>query len=147
MARSDAREIVDTLQAQPAFKDCSRKDLEELADSADRSSVPAGWSLIQQNTPADACYVILRGDADVSVKGTVVAQLTAGAVVGETGLAAHKLRNATVTSTTPLELLHIEAEAFQSLITRRPTLKAALLARTQPAADAAGEADEAAATS
>jgi CRP-like cAMP-binding protein len=140
MARSDDREVVATLQSQSAFKDCSRQDLEDLAECSNHSSVPAGWSLIQQNTPADACYVILSGEAEVSVKGSVVATLTSGAVVGETGLVAHKLRNATVTSTTPLELLHIEADAFSSLVERRPALKAVLLARTQPAADAAAQA-------
>lgn len=139
MTRSDAREIVAALSAQPAFKDCSKADLEDLANHSNRTSIPKDWPLIHQETPADACYVILEGDADVFVKGEKVASITSGAVVGEAGLAGHKLRNASVTSTTPLDLLHIEADQFTELIERRPALKAAFLSRTKAAADATSE--------
>jgi CRP-like cAMP-binding protein len=136
MTRSDARDIVAALTAQSAFSDCDKRDLEDLATHADRTSVPANWPLIHQETPADACYVILDGDAAVLVKDEKVATLHAGAVVGEAGIAGHKLRNATVTSITALDLLHIEADQFTALIERRPGLKKALLARTADAADA-----------
>jgi CRP/FNR family cyclic AMP-dependent transcriptional regulator len=140
MTRSDAREIVAALQAQPVFKDCSKADLEDLANHSNRTSIPKNWPLIHQETPADACYVILSGDADVLVKGEKVATITSGAVVGEAGLAGHKLRNASVTSTTPLDLLHIDADQFAQLIERRPALKAALLSRTAAAAEATASA-------
>jgi hypothetical protein len=39
------------------------------------------------------------------------------------------LRNATVTSATPLDLLHIDATEFSRLLARRPALREALLAR------------------
>lgn len=136
MTRSDAKEIVAALAAQPVFKDCSNDDLQDLAMHANRTSIPANWPLIHQETPADACYVILAGDADVQVNGSKVATLHSGAVVGEAGLVGHKLRNAQVTSTTPLDLLHINAEQFTALIDRRPALKSAFLSSTAPAAQA-----------
>lgn len=140
MARSDAREIVSALQQQKAFADCSRKDLEDLAKHGNHSSVPTGWSLIHQETPADATYIILAGTADVRVKGDKVAELGPGAVVGEVGVAGHKLRNATVTSTSALELLHIDAQEFTELVERRPALKDVMLARTKQAAEATADA-------
>jgi CRP-like cAMP-binding protein len=140
MTKADAKEIVAALSAQAAFANCSRADLEDLATHSNRTSIPANWPLIHQETPADACYVILDGDADVIVKGDKVASITTGAVVGEAGLASHKLRNATVTSKTALDLLHINAEEFTRLIERRPALKSALLARTEAAASAADNA-------
>jgi CRP/FNR family transcriptional regulator, cyclic AMP receptor protein len=140
MSRSDARELVAALEAQSAFKDCSKADLEDLANHANRTSIPKNWPLISQDTPSDACYVILSGDADVFVKGEKVASITSGAVVGEAGLAGHKLRNASVTSTTPLDLLHIDADQFADLVERRPALKAALMSRTAEAAAATAEA-------
>jgi CRP-like cAMP-binding protein len=135
MSRSES-EIVSLLQAQPVFKECSKDDLDDLANHSNHTSVPKDWSLIHQDTPADACYVILSGDADVYVKGEKVASISSGAVVGEAGLAGHKLRNATVTSTTELDLLHVDAEQFNELIERRPALKAAFLSRTAEAAEA-----------
>lgn len=136
MSRTDAKEIIAALAAQPVFKDCSKDDLQDLALHANRTSIPANWPLIHQETPADACYVILDGDADVLVNGTKVASITAGAVVGEAGLTGHKLRNAQVTSTTRLDLLHIDASEFTALTQRRPALKSAFLSRTAAAAEA-----------
>lgn len=137
MTRSDAKEIVAALAAQPVFKDCSKDDLQDLATHANRTSIPANWPLIHQETPADACYVILEGSADVLVDGKKVASITSGAVVGEAALAGHTLRNAQVTSTTELDLLHIDAEEFTALTDRRPALKKAFLSRTAAAAEAA----------
>ena len=136
MTRSDSRAIVSALAAQPAFASCDRRDLQDLAEHAEHSSVPAHWPLIHQQTPADACYIILDGEAAVSVGGTQVATIAAGAVVGETGIAGHRLRNASVTSTTPLDLLHIDADEFTDLVERRPALRSVLLARTKAAAEA-----------
>jgi CRP-like cAMP-binding protein len=140
MTRSDARAIVAALQSQPVFAQCDRRDLQDLAEHAERSSVPAHWPLIHQQTPSDACYVILDGEASVTVGGEQVATITSGAVVGETGIAGHKLRNASVTSITALDLLHIDADEFIDLIERRPSLKAALLSRTKDAAAATADA-------
>jgi CRP-like cAMP-binding protein len=139
MSRSE-REIVAELKQQPVFKDCSDADLEDLAKHSSHTSVPKGWQLIHQETPADACYVILSGEADVFAKGKKVASISAGAVVGEAGLTGHKLRNADVTSTTPLDLLHIDAEQFNELIQRRPALKKAFTSRTAEAAEATADA-------
>ena len=88
--------------------------------------MPAHWPLIQEDTPADACYVILEGQADVAIGGTVVATLDTGSVVGEMALASGRLRNATVTSSTPLDLLHIDVGQFDALLARRPALREAL---------------------
>jgi CRP/FNR family cyclic AMP-dependent transcriptional regulator len=129
MRNSPNREVVAALRALPAFAECDRDDLEDLARSSRQTSVPKDWPLIHQQTPADACYVILDGDADIRVDGTTVATVTSGAVVGEAGLASRKLRNATVTSTTPLDLLNIPADDFEALIERRPALRTAFLAR------------------
>lgn len=105
------------------------RDLEDLASHARHSSVPAGWPLIHQDTPGDACYVLLEGSAVVAIGGTPVASVEAGAIVGEMALAQGRLRNATVTSTTPLDLVHIDATEFAKLLDRRPALREALLSR------------------
>ena len=129
MGHSDHRDIVQRLAAQPAFSGCSARDLDDLAKHSYHSSVPAGWPLIHQDTPADACYVILDGTAVVRVDGAEVATLGAGAIVGEVALATGRLRNASVTSKEPLDLLHLDASQFRSLLERRPTVRASLLAR------------------
>lgn len=134
MAHTDVRDIALRLATLPAFSNCKARDLADLARSARHSSVPANWPLIHEKTPADACYVILDGHADVIVGETSVATLEPGSVVGEMALATGRLRNASVTATTPLELLHIDAAEFNALLDRRPALREALLARMKAVA-------------
>jgi CRP-like cAMP-binding protein len=134
MLRNDTQDIAHRLAVLPAFSTCSARDLADLARHARHTSVPAHWPQIQEDTPADACYVILEGQADVAIGGTVVATLDTGSVVGEMALASGRLRNATVTSSTPLDLLHIDAGQFDALLARRPALREALLARMKAVA-------------
>jgi len=134
MLRNDTQAIAHRLAVLPAFSTCSARALADLARHARHTSVPAHWPLIQEDTPADACYVILEGQADVAIGGTVVATLDTGSVVGEMALASGRLRNATVTSSTPLDLLHIDAGQFDALLARRPALREALLARMKAVA-------------
>jgi CRP-like cAMP-binding protein len=123
---SEVRSVVEALAAQPRFAECSVRDLEELARSARSSSIPAAWPLIHEFTPADACYLILDGEVEVSVERRSVARLGAGSVVGEAGLFNHNLRNATVVSVTPVTLLHLPAQTFEDLISARPAIRTAL---------------------
>jgi CRP/FNR family cyclic AMP-dependent transcriptional regulator len=134
MGRNDSHDIARRLATLPAFGMCKPRDLHDLATHARHSSVPAGWPLIHEDTPADACYVILDGTATVAIAGNAVATLDAGAIVGEMALANGRLRNATVMSTTPLDLLHIDAVEFTALLDRRPALREALLARVNAVA-------------
>jgi CRP-like cAMP-binding protein len=134
MTRHDRAELAQRLATLPAFGNCQLRDLEDLAEHARHSSVPAGWPLIHEDTPADACYVLLEGSASVAMHGRDIATLPAGSVVGEMALANHRLRNATVTAKTPLDLLHIDAADFEALLDRRPAIREALLARVNAVA-------------
>jgi CRP-like cAMP-binding protein len=75
-------------------------------------TLPANWAFIAQNTPADATYLLLSGEAKVVHEDAVVANLGPGSVIGEMALANHTLRSATVVTTQPSRLLHMSAEAF-----------------------------------
>ncbi|MDT4943065.1 MAG: family transcriptional regulator, cyclic receptor protein [Pseudonocardiales bacterium] len=129
MKSADHRDLARRLAALPAFEGCTEKDLQDLARHSYHSSIPANWPLIHQDTPADACYVILNGTAIVRIDGNEVATIGNGSIVGEMALATGRLRNATVTSTEPLDLLHLDVAQFRALLDRRPTLRASLLAR------------------
>ncbi|HTR70861.1 MAG TPA: cyclic nucleotide-binding domain-containing protein [Mycobacteriales bacterium] len=138
---SEHEEIVETLRALPVFANCDRSDLNDLAEHARRTSLPANWPLIQQETPSDACYVLLSGSADILDGDRKLDTVAAGAVVGEVGLTAHRLRNASVVSTSPLTLLHISASEFTALIERRPALRRAFESRSTPAHSAEADQD------
>jgi CRP/FNR family cyclic AMP-dependent transcriptional regulator len=124
MRARPSADLIAAVAASPLFAECNDRDIRALVRDSTETNVPAGWTLVHEQTPADACYLILDGDADVRAGGQVVATLTAGAVVGEVALAAHRLRNASATARTPLRLLHIDAGAFASL---SPQLRTSLL--------------------
>ncbi|HVS68225.1 MAG TPA: cyclic nucleotide-binding domain-containing protein [Mycobacteriales bacterium] len=133
LSKSELKELVGKLGSLPRFADLSKADLELLVKSSAVSAVPAHWPLINEQTPADACYVILDGDVEVRVDGKPVAQLAAGSVVGEVGLLTSKLRNATVVSTSRVSVLHLVPEVFQTLVSSNPAIRAVL--QSQAASD------------
>ena len=55
-----------------------------------------------------------------------IARLGPGDVFGESAIIHHKLRNASIVTTTPVELLHFTAEAVRRLCDEVPAFKAAL---------------------
>jgi signal-transduction protein with cAMP-binding, CBS, and nucleotidyltransferase domain len=130
LSKAELKELVAKLGSLPRFADLSKADLELLAKSSALSAVPPNWPLINEQTPADACYVILDGDVEVRVDGKPVAQLAAGSVVGEVGLLTSKLRNATVVSTSRVSVLHLVPEVFNTLVSSNPSIREALQGTT-----------------
>jgi CRP-like cAMP-binding protein len=64
----------------------------------------------------------------VSVRkhGEEIATLGPGDVIGEMAIVGHKLRSASVVSTTPLEVIHFTKEAVQELLEEVPAFGGAL---------------------
>jgi CRP-like cAMP-binding protein len=120
------KNLVDTLGREPRFAKCNGRDLEALAVAGTMSTVPSGWPLIHELTPSDCCYVLLAGEVEVRVDRDPVARLEAGSVFGEVGLFTGNLRNATVVSTTPVTVLHVNAPDFHRLVAGYPAMRMAL---------------------
>ena len=98
------------------FRRCSKKDLEALAAVVEEIDVPAGTVLCDQGRVADACYVVIEGEADINIGGENVARAVAGQPIGEMGLLDHLPRSATVTARTPMHLYKISAERFEDVL-------------------------------
>ncbi|HVY08806.1 MAG TPA: cyclic nucleotide-binding domain-containing protein [Mycobacteriales bacterium] len=126
LPKAELKELAEKLAGFDRFAGCSKGDLEHLAKASTLTAVPASWALINEQTPSDACYVILDGEVEVRVDAKPVAQLGAGAVVGEVGLLTSRLRNATVFSVTRVTLLHLVPEVFHELVSASQALRDAL---------------------
>ena len=107
----------------PTFAGCTRDDIVALLCAGKRTAIPAQWAFVQEQTPADAAYVLLEGNARVFRNGVPIADLESGDIVGETGLLNGTLRNATVTSLEPLKALRIDQDRFAELLWRRPNVR------------------------
>jgi CRP-like cAMP-binding protein len=106
-----------------AFAKFSDDDLKRLVRAAHRTSTSGPWPLIQEQTPSDACYILLSGEAGVYVGGNRIAVVGPGEVIGESALRRGKLRNATVTTTGKAEVLHIGRDDLDRLLTELPALR------------------------
>jgi CRP/FNR family cyclic AMP-dependent transcriptional regulator len=107
------------------FAGVDAKALEALAGSGRVVHLPKGWALIAENTPADSCYVLLEGDSEVRHGAQVVAELHAGALVGEAALVSHQRRNATVITATEVRALRLGYDDLAPLFTKHAALEQA----------------------
>ncbi|MGH3850131.1 MAG: cyclic nucleotide-binding domain-containing protein [Pseudonocardiaceae bacterium] len=105
------------------FAKFSDNDLQRFVRAAHRTSTSGPWPLIHQQTPSDACYVLLSGEAGVYVGQDRVAVVGPGEVIGESALRRGKLRNATVTTTGKAEVLHVARDDFARLLDQIAVLR------------------------
>ena len=126
--RTDLSDVVEDLRDLPGLADCSLVELRHLARTGRAVRLPADWTVVQERTPGDCCYLILDGLVEVTVAGDRVAELGPGTVFGEVALLSARLRNASVTTRTPARLLVLAAAELQTLLNREPHLADVLLA-------------------
>lgn len=108
------------------FSKFSDSDLRRLVEAAHRTSTSGPWPLIQEQTPSDACYILLSGEVGVYVGHNRIAVVGPGEVIGESVLRRGALRNATVTTTGRAEVLHINRDDLARLIDELPALRKAM---------------------
>ncbi|KUH94655.1 cyclic nucleotide-binding protein [Mycolicibacterium acapulense] len=108
------------------FSKFSDSDLRRLVEAAHRTSTSGPWPLIQEQTPSDACYILLSGEVGVYVGHDRIAVVGPGEVIGESVLRRGALRNATVTTTGRAEVLHINRDDLARLIDEMPALREAM---------------------
>lgn len=106
-----------------AFDKFSDDDLDRFVRAARHTSTSGPWPLIHEKTPSDACYILLNGEAAVYVGQERIAIVQPGEVIGESVLRRGKLRNATVTTTGPAEVLAIGRDDLARLVDEIPPLR------------------------
>ena len=130
-------EKVDLIKRAPLFADCSRGELEQIAQLADEIDLAEGKELTRVGEPGHEFFVLLEGEADVTKDGQSINTLRAGDFFGEIALVEDTPRTATVTATTPVRMLVITDRAFKRLLDEQHELQrkvlVALAQRVKPA--------------
>ena len=102
------------------FNSCDDRELSEIARIVDEAIVPEGRVLIQEGSNnCREAFIILEGQASVSVRGVQVAVVGPGGCTGEMGVIDHDRRSATVTALTDLRLLVVDARGLHALVEKR----------------------------
>ena len=130
-------EKAELLKRVPLFADCSRGELEQIAQLADEIDLAEGKELTRLGESGREFFVLLEGEADVTQDGRSINTLGAGDFFGEIALVEDTPRTATVTATTPVRVLVITDRAFRKLLGEQPELQrkvlVALAERVKPA--------------
>lgn len=106
-----------------AFEKFSDDELLRLVQAAHTFTTSAPRPLIHEQTPSDACFVLLSGEAGVYAGQERVAVVGPGEVIGESALRQGKLRSATVTTIGAAEVLRIERSDLTRLLNEIPALR------------------------
>ena len=124
--RPDVDEAVAALTELDTFAGSSKAELRTIAAAGVIVTVPKGWSLMWEKTPADKAYVVLSGTASARIGDTEVGTIEPGELVGEMAIVNRRLRSATVVAATDLSVLHFTREAIERLAREIPAFAGAL---------------------
>jgi CRP-like cAMP-binding protein len=120
------KEEVEVLRAIPLFAKMEPAKLKLLAFTSQRLTFESGQPLFAQGDPGDAAYIVLEGDADVSIntpQGPVtVATVGRHAIIGEVAILCDVPRTATVTARSRLTTLRIDKDLFFRLVNEFPQM-------------------------
>lgn len=121
-------EPLDLLAQVPLFHNLPPAELERLAGELRVVALPAGAILFREGEAGDSFYVVLEGRLEIvqaldTRDERILALRGPGEFVGEMSLLNPEgARTAAVRAETPARLWQMTAEAFESLIRRRPRL-------------------------
>jgi CRP-like cAMP-binding protein len=129
-------EKVELIKRAPLFWNCSKRELQQIAQLADEIDLREGKEMTRQGERGREFFVLLEGDADVIKDGRSINQLGAGDFFGEIALVSDSPRTATVKATAPVRALVITDRSFRRLLKDQPDIQskvlAALAARVAP---------------
>lgn len=107
---------VDVLRDVPLFAPLSKRHVKRIANLGRPQRFAAGARIVRKDQRAESFYVILDGEATVSLGGGKSHVLRAGDFLGELALFDGKPRSATVTAKTPLLTMRIARRPFLKLV-------------------------------
>ena len=92
-------------------------------DAVAREHFHKGETVFDQGDFGDKVYVIVKGEVEVLVDGRSVAILAQGEVFGEVALISDVPRTATLKAKSPVDLITISRDAFETLVKHLPGVK------------------------
>lgn len=108
------------------FETLSDEEARDLARRARTERFFTGETVMRQDEPGDSLYLVDQGRVRVSVhhdgRSEQLAELEAGAILGEMALMTGASRSATVTTMTPTRFFVIDREAFRETLENNPSI-------------------------
>lgn len=120
MLHKDAK--IDLLKGVPLFANCSKAELQQVAQLADELDLAEGATLIREGERGREFIVVAEGTVAVTRGGQTINELGSGDFIGEIALVVDRPRTATVKATSPVRLLVVTDRAFSRLLEQVPSI-------------------------
>ncbi|MEM7292980.1 MAG: Stp1/IreP family PP2C-type Ser/Thr phosphatase, partial [Pseudomonadota bacterium] len=117
-----ASKKMNVLKRVPLFQNLDFKQISILLQAISVKKYKAGEVVVREGDDGDDMYVLLAGEANVSVGDKQVAVLKAGGHFGEMGLIDKSPRSATVKTNTDAVMLNLKRDKLFELLKRYPDL-------------------------
>jgi CRP-like cAMP-binding protein len=106
----------------PIFSGCSKRELAIIARAAKEVSHREGTVVAREGERGIGLFLILEGNAAITIGGKTKAKLGPGDFFGEVALLDGGPRTATVTALSPLRLVGITGWVFRGLLMEHPSI-------------------------
>src|SRR5438477_646441 len=129
---SETEQLVGFLKNVKLFAELSTDSLLKLGSCLKTSEFPPAEVIVREGAPGVSMYIIKSGLVEVRKKDPttgfdfLVAQLSAGAAVGEMSVLTGKPRSATVTTVQPTVVFTLTRANFRNLLTQHPEISLGL---------------------
>jgi CRP-like cAMP-binding protein len=118
---------VAVLEDVPLFQGLSKRDIRRVAKMAAKVTFPARSVMVSPRRRADAFYVIIDGQAEVTTKAGERIRLASGAFFGEMALLDSGPRTATVAAVTEVLAMAISQQRFREFLEAEPKVAFAIM--------------------
>jgi CRP-like cAMP-binding protein len=122
-----ATQILERLARLALFADLTRPQLEQVAHTYDEEMFPEGQRILRRGLSGSGLYLVLDGEATVSVDGAELARLGRGEFFGEVSALLGEPPTADVTAVTPLRCLVIPGPEVKSFLLANPPVAVRML--------------------
>jgi CRP-like cAMP-binding protein len=116
----NGEDLVDTLRRFNLFADLDRAQLEAIADPDSERSFAAGERILRRGMSGTGFYVILEGEATVTLGGEELNRLRQGDFFGEISTLLDEPLTADVTAETPVRVLEIAGPRLEAFLLSYP---------------------------
>jgi CRP-like cAMP-binding protein len=118
---------VETLRQVPLFSNLDEKDLDQLSRQMHERRFPEGAEVTTEGATGAGFFVIVEGNADVSIGGEHRTTLGPGDHFGEVALIDDGVRSASITAATDLLCYGLTPWEFRPFVEEHPQVAWALL--------------------
>ena len=123
-----ATDRMELLRRVPLFADLDRRELQEVGSSLRERTFGAGETVLSEGSAGVGFFVIVDGEATVTVRGDERTRLRPGDYFGEIAHITGSERTATVTADSDLRCLALTSWEFRPLVEQNGTIAWKLLA-------------------